>query len=246
MLAALRLGQKKERSVQMSKKMMLLVVGALTALAFTALAGTATAKETKLRCEGAGECTFTASGGEAKFSLVGGDTVKCTGMSGIGAVTSLNAERESTTGTAQLLFTGCKEQNSGFQFSCTNTATAGNVTTNTMTVHSIALPGTTNEAGTLVTGLGVTFSCAGGFASTQLTGSLIGESENKCNTNTGTSHKVLFTATSDGLQALTSYTGVTFRLEGKTSHTGGGSYATGAMSGTGTLTFNQNVILTCA
>jgi hypothetical protein len=230
----------------MSKKTMLLLAGALTALAFTALAGTATAKETKLRCEGAGECTFEASGGEVKISLTGGDTVKCTGMSGSGAVTGLNAERESTTGPVQLLLTGCRDQNSGFQFSCSNTATAGNVTTNVMTVHSIALPGTTNEAGVLITNLNVTLVCAGGFAPIQSTGSIIGEAEEKCNTNTGTSHKLLFTATGHGAQSLTSYTGLTFSHETKTSHSSGGTYATSAQVGTGTLTFNQNVIVTCA
>jgi hypothetical protein len=230
----------------MNKKLMLLVVGALTALAFTALAGTATAKETKLKCEGAGACTFTASGGATAFSIVGGDTVVCSGVTGGGEVTGLNAERESSTSNVQLLFTGCKEQNTIFKFNCQNQATAGNVTTNVMISHSIALPGTTNEAGVLLTNAGVTFTCAGGFASTQVTGSIIGESETKCNTNTGTVQRQNFLATGDGVQALTTYTGSTFKLEGKTSHSSGGTYANASQSGTGTLTFNQNVILTCA
>jgi hypothetical protein len=95
----------------MSKKMMLLVVGALTALAFTSIAGTATAKETKLKCEGTGACTFTATSGVTTFSIVGGDTIKCETASGEGQVTNLDAERESTTGTIQVLYKGCKEQN---------------------------------------------------------------------------------------------------------------------------------------
>lgn len=229
----------------MSKKMMLLVAGALTALAFTALAGTATAKETKLKCEGAGACTFTASGGVATFSLAGGDTVKCESWSGNGSMTGLNAERESTTSEVQLLSTGCKEQATVFHFACSNTATSGNVTTNVMVGHSIAIP-TGTEAGELLTNAGVTFTCAGGFASTQVTGSVIVESESKCNTNTGTVRKAVANSPADGVQALSTYTGTTFRLEGKTSHTGGGTYENSAQSGTGTLTFNQNVILTCA
>jgi len=229
----------------MSKKLMLLVAGALMALAFTSLAGTAAAKETKLKCEGAGACTFTASGGETKFSIVGGDTVLCTGVSGSGSVTNLDAERESTTSTVQLLFTNCKEQNTVFHFACSNTATAGNVTTNVMTAHNIAITGGT-EAGVLLTNAGVTFTCAGGFASTQVTGSIIGESETKCNTNTGTVQKQNFETTGDGVQSLTTYTGSTFKLEGKTSHTSGGTYANASQKGTGTLTFNQSVILTCA
>jgi hypothetical protein len=229
----------------MSKKLMLLVAGALMALAFTALAGTAAAKETKLKCEGTGECTFTASGGVTNFSIVGGDTVKCTSVSGGGSVTSLDAERESTTTSVQLLFEGCKEQNTIFHFNCQNTATNGNVTTNVMVGHNIALP-TGTEAGVLLTNAGVTFTCAGGFASTQVTGSIIGESETKCGENTSTEQKQVFNTSGDGAQALTSYTGSTFALEGKTSHTGSGSYATAAQSGTGTLKFNQSVILTCA
>jgi hypothetical protein len=229
----------------MSKKLMLLVAGALMALAFTSLAGTAAAKETKLKCEGAGACTFEATGGSTAFSIVGGDTVLCTGVTGNGQVTNLNAERESTTSTVQLLFTGCKEQNTVFHFACSNTATSGNVTTNVMTGHSIALE-TGTKAGVLLTNAGVTFTCAGGFASTQVTGSIIGESETACNTNTGTVQKQVFSTTGDGAQALTTYTGSTFKLEGKTSHTSGGVYANAAQSGTGTLTFNQNVILTCA
>jgi hypothetical protein len=237
-----------ERLARMSKKMMLFAAGVLIALAFTALPGTAAAKETKLKCEGAAEtaCTFTASGGSTAFSIAGGDTVLCSGMSGNGQVTNLNAERESSTGTVQLLFTGCKEQNTVFHLACSNTATSGSVTTNVMTTHAVALPVTTSEAGSLMTNAGVTMTCAGGFASTQITGSIIGEGEGKCNTHTGTIHRGVFNTTGDGAQALTTYTGSTFRLEGKTSHTSGGSYGNFAAQGTGTLTFNQNVVLTCA
>ena len=44
----------------------------------------------------------------------------------------------------------------------------------------------------------------------------------------------------------TAYTGNSFNLLGKTSHSSGGTNVTGSQSGTGTLTFNQKVILTCA
>jgi hypothetical protein len=230
----------------MNKKLMLLVAGALTALAFTALAGTATAKETRIKCEGVGACTFTISGGEVRLSSHNGDTIWCTSEEGNGEVTGLNAERESTTDTMRLLFKGCKEQATIFHFSCSNTATAGNITTNVLTTHGIALPGTPTEAGALLTGLNMTFTCAGGFASTQWTGDLIGESETKCNTNTGTVQKLVFSAPTHGTQADRTYTGTTHDLQSKTSHTGGGSYETFAISSTTTLTYNQNVILTCA
>jgi len=230
----------------MSKKLMLLAVGALTALAFAALPGAAWAKETKLKCEGVGACTFTATSGVTQFSIEGGDTVKCEASSGTGQVTNLNAERESTTSTVQLLFTDCTEQNTIFHFKCTNTATAGNITTNVLTAHNIALPGTPTEAGALLTNAGVTFTCAGGYAPTQVTGNIIGEYENKCNTNTGTKQTINFMTNGDGLQKDTAYTGDVFKLEGKTKHEVAGKYADSSQDGTGTLTFNQNVILTCA
>ncbi|HEX3042759.1 MAG TPA: hypothetical protein VHP56_11790 [Solirubrobacterales bacterium] len=231
----------------MNKKLMLLVAGALAALAFTALPGAASAKETKLKCEGAGACTYTVSGSVSEFSLLKGDTVKCESVTGTGTVTGLNAERESTTSTVELLFHSCKEQITPFHFACSSAAQpSGTVTTNPLVAHTIALPGSTSEAGVLLTGTSVTFTCAGGFASTQVTGSAIGEIESKCNTNTGLTQKLNFTATAHGTQTFRTYTGASADLEGKTSHTGGGSYETAAQTGKGTLTFNQNVILTCA
>jgi len=232
----------------MNKKLMILVAGALTALAFMALAGAASAKETKLKCEGAGECTFTVDPNlavEPEFSLLGGDTVKCKGgASGSGAVTGLDANRESTTSTVQLLFKECKEQNTIFHFNCQNTATNGNITTNVMTVHNIALPGTPNEAGVLLTNAGVSFSCAGGFVPTVVTGNVIGEYENKCgSTSTGKQLKLNFTVAAHGTQTDRTYTGTSYDLEGMTKEK---PYETAAQTGTGTLTFNQNVELTCA
>ena len=128
-----------KRKATMNKKLMLLVVGVLAVLAFTALAGSATAKETKLKCEGAGECTYTVAGGESRFSLNGGDTVWCTEVEGNGTVTGLNAERESTTSNVRLLFKNCKEQATIFHFACTNNGNAGQITTNIMQAHNVAL-----------------------------------------------------------------------------------------------------------
>jgi hypothetical protein len=234
--------------VQMGKKKLtLLVTGVLTVLAVMALAGTASAKETKLKCEGSGLCTFTATSGVTQFSIEGGDTVKCEASVGSGEVIGLNAERESTTSKAILLFRGCREQNTIFHFTCSNLAEQGSITTNEIIVHNIALPGTPTEAGALLTNAGVTFTCVAGHAPTQVTGSIIGEYENKCNTNTGTKQTINFLTNGDGLQKDTSYTGSTFRLEGKTNHTNPESkYVNSAQDGTGTLTFNQNVILTCS
>jgi hypothetical protein len=233
----------------MNKKLMLLVAGALMALAFTSLAGTAAAKETKLKCEGEGTCSFSVTSPPevaTNFSIVGGDTVKCTSVTGGGEAIELNAERESATATVQLLFENCREQITPFHFLCSNTKTGGNITSNVMTSHNIAIE-TGTKAGVLLTNAGVTFSCAGGFAETLVTGNIIGESETACGTNTGTVQKQVFKTTAHGVQALKTYTGSTFKLEGKTSHTNPESkYSESAQDGTGILTFNQKVILTCA
>lgn len=228
----------------MSKTTKLLMAGGLLTLALMVLVGNAAAKETMFKCEGTGACTFAATSGVTSFSIIGGDTVKCEASSGSGDVINLNAERESTTSTVQLLYTGCKEQNTIFHFACSNTATSGNITTNVMTMHDIALPGTSTEAGGLLTNAGVTFTCAGGFASTQITGSLIGHIEEPCG-HTGTTLSILYTESSDGEQVNVAYTGSTFDLEGKTSHTGGGSYATAAQAGTVVYHFNQSFVVTC-
>jgi hypothetical protein len=231
----------------MNRKLTLVLAGALAALAFMALTGSAAAKETKLKCEAlSGACTFVIAGGEMRLSLHDGDTIACNLEEGSGSVVNLNAERESTTSELELTFKGCKEQNTAFHFSCSNTATAGNITTNVMTAHNIAI-GSGTKAAVLLTNAGFTFTCAGGFASTQVTGNYIGEIETACGTNTSAVQKWVFSVPADGTQALRTYTGITFDLEGKTSHTNAESkYQTAAISSTTTLTYNQNVILTCA
>jgi hypothetical protein len=231
----------------MSKqKMMPLVAGTLTALAIVALAGTASAKETHLKCEGTGACTFSVSGFPTNISLAAGDTVKCSSVLGNGEVTGLDAIRESTTGTVQLLFTDCREKDSGFNFTCSNTKSAGNITTSTMTMHFVGLTAL-SQAGVLMTNAGVTFTCAGGFAATQLTGNLIGEYESGCNFNTGSIQGIRFSTFEHGAQSLTIYTGSIFRLEGKAAHSNPESaYLNAALSGSYNFSFNQNVILTCS
>jgi hypothetical protein len=221
----------------MNRKLTMALAAALAALAFMALTGSAAAKETKLKCEGSGKCTFTTVSGRSIIRILS-DAIFCEASSGSGEVINLSEERESTTDTAQVLYTGCKEQNTAFHFSCSNTGTAGNITTNVMTTHYIALPGTPTEAGVVKTNAGVTFTCAGGFASTQITGSVIAESETKCGENTSTVQKI-------SSKNLTVITGSTFKPEGKTSHTSGGVYEGAEIESTTTMTFNQKVILTC-
>ncbi|HSS42859.1 MAG TPA: hypothetical protein VLK37_09985 [Solirubrobacterales bacterium] len=234
----------------MNKKLMLLVVGALTALAFTALPGAASAKETALKCEKA-PCTFEVSGGVSEFSTAGGDTVKCESVTGSGGAINLNAENETTTTTVQLLFHGCKEQATIFHFACSNTATSGTVTTDPITGHLIALPEAASGNGVLLTDQHTTFTCAGGFARTTVTGSVIGENEAKCGEPASTDQKLDFKATAHGQQKFKTWTGNTYDLIAATNHiqTGSGTttgYETASQTGTGTLTWNTKVQVTCA
>jgi hypothetical protein len=233
----------------MNKKLMLLVAGALAALAFTALPGIASAQETALRCLGAGPCTYTIAGGAGSFSLSNGDTLYCTSVNGSGELTGLNAERESTTNSTRLLFHGCKETNTFFKFACTTPGhPSGTMTTNVTVGHSVKLNAAEapNEAGILITNVNMTMTCAGGFAATTKTGSLIGEMEKKCGPGSkGKELKGEFRSSGHGSQTPRVYTGITYDLQAATNHSGGGVYSTVGLIGTGTLTFNQEVELTC-
>jgi len=230
----------------MSKKLMLLVAGALTALAFTALPSIASAGEPLLLCETGGECSYSVAGGESRFSATNGDTVWCSSVSGTGKMTGLDANKEAKTGEVQLLFHGCKEQATAFHFSCTSSGQpAGTVTTNKMVTHNVYLDAAKTKQGVLLTSSNVTFTCAGGFASTTVTGNAMGEMETTCGT-TGKTLALNFTASSHGQQTFkqTTGTGTVFDLTAQTNHPSG-AYATAAQTGTGTLTFNQNVVPTC-
>jgi hypothetical protein len=232
----------------MSKKMMLLAAGALAALAITALPGAASAKETALKCEKS-PCTFTVAGGATTISAVGGDTISCTSVTGSGEAINL-VNNETTTSKVSLKYHGCKETATAFKFACTSPGQpSGTITSNTMTAHTVALPGTASENGILLTDAKTTFTCAGGFARTTVTGNIIGENEAKCGVAASNTQRWNFAATSHGNQAIKTWTGLTFDLILATNHnetpTATSGYETAAKVGTTTLTWNQNVQKTC-
>jgi hypothetical protein len=238
----------------MNKKLMLLVAGALTALAFTALPGAASAKETALDCEtDVSNCTFTVAGVAASFSAKpSGDTVSCPTVTGSGGV--LNPiGNAATTITVSLKFHNCVETSTGFKFACTTPGQpSGTIVPTANTVgHLVALDKAVapSENGILLTDNKATFTCAGGFARTTVTGNVIGENEEKCGAAASKIQKVNFETKGHGEQSITTWTGKTFDLLGMTNHpatpTIGGTYETGAQKGTGTLTWNQNVRVTC-
>ncbi|HSS41940.1 MAG TPA: hypothetical protein VLK37_05235 [Solirubrobacterales bacterium] len=238
----------------MSKKLMLLAAGALTVVAFTALPSVSSAKETQIKCLGAGACTYTVAAGESKFSTTSGDTVSCTSVTGNGSQT-LDANRESTTGEVQLLFHGCKETTTIFKFNCSTPGQpTGTIKPEPMVTHNItdeATFGANVKVGVLLTNAKVTFTCAGGFAATTVTGNVIGTLDENCVGRPASNIvKQSFNTTGvHGQQDHKLYTGVNYDLIGMTNHpttpTTGGTYETAAQTGTGTLTFNQNVEITC-
>jgi hypothetical protein len=235
----------------MNKKLMLLALGALAALAFTALPGAASAKETALKCEKS-PCTFTIHGGVSEFSTPAPDTVKCTSVTGSGEAINL-VSNETTTFKVSLKFHECKEQNTIFKFACTTPGQpSGTIVSNTITGHFVALEKVhaESENGVLLTDSKGTFTCAGGFARTTVTGNVIGENEEKCNSAATATQKLNFVASKHGTQKIETWTGGTYDLIGATNHnetpTATGSYETAAQSGTGFITWNQKVQVTCA
>ncbi len=236
----------------MSKKLMLLAAGALTALAFSALPIAASAGEFEHHCTSTGgvaeECTnMTIASGALEYSNDNHEGYTCTSVTG-----TATAEKTGTTGTAKLTFTGCKETVTFFKFSCTNTGTAGKVETNTLVSHNVYLEPNTQaqtKPGLLLTGVNVTFTCAG-FATKTLTGNIIGIITNSNCTSAVTSMTVKFeklgaaTGTTQEWEQITT-SGTFFDLI--QNNDAGGSYTTSALKGEGTITTRagQHIRLTC-
>jgi hypothetical protein len=228
----------------MSKKLMLLAAGILSALAFTALPSVASAGTSTLHCAKL-PCTGTVTGGVAKLSTTpGGKTVECTSITGNTTQPALT----STTGTAQLTFHECRERTSGFGFSCTGTGQpTRTIQTNVMTTDFVRLETVAPfTPGVLMTGVSVTFTCAG-FQNFTVTGNVIGELEEastKCGVATKTL-KLSFVATSHGQQKWKKVTTAGTEFDLTSNNHAGGAYETAAQEGTGTITWPENVTLTC-
>jgi hypothetical protein len=229
----------------MSKKLMLLVAGVLSALALTALPSVASAGEPTLHCTSL-PCTYTVAGGVFEFSTTGGSTIKCTSVTGTGNQTALSG----TTGSVTLTFHECREQVTGFGFSCTGKEQpARTIKTNSLVTHNIFIEPKVQvpngTPGVLWTNTNLTYTCAG-FQNFTDTGAVIGHTENpQCNTATKT-YKLEFAVVGHGHQKFTTVTttGLPFDMA-VNNDTVSGAYETEAMKGTLTLTYNQNVTLTC-
>jgi hypothetical protein len=224
----------------MNKKLKALGAGALAILALALVPAGASAGEFISDCETGASCSGTISGGAGTFSNSAGETFSCTAVTGTATLTS-----GTSTGTVQLAGTGCVETISGFKFSCSNTATAGKITTNTLTWHNVYVDSNKTLPGILVTGVNVTLVC-GTFVKKTFTGNLLGAKLNpECGvfkaTETGS-----FEQTAHGTQKYTQVTGTGTVFDLISNNDAGGAYATSSLTGTLTGTVSgTKVKATC-
>jgi hypothetical protein len=232
----------------MNKKLMDLATGVLAALALAALPAMASAGEFAADCEnGAATCTGTVAGGKTELKNDKGEGISCASVGGKATVTNGSA-----TGAVELTFKTCKENITGFGFSCNNTGVAGEIKTGSIITHyiwihhdkttpgiKITLPGFGTGTG------GVTFNCAG-FAKKTVTGTLI---EHLPFPNCGTfqaSHSAEFTETSTGVQKYMQVTTTGEKTDLISNNDAGGAYTTTSQIGSGVVTWTgTKVRLTC-
>lgn len=226
----------------MSKKLMLLAAGALTALAFAALPAVASAGEFPIHCASPvnGNCNSNVTGGTAELNNTNNEGVHCTSVSGTASTVN-----NGSTGTAQLTFHGC----TAFGFSCNSTGQPSNtIKTNVMNSRLVYIdPGETTPGVTL-SGINVTFSCAGGLVRKTVTGSIIGhfEDESKKCGQTVASMAVQFEKTINGHQKWNQVTTSGPIDDLISNNDAGGAYVTSSQTGTGTLTSTTGLTaLTC-
>jgi len=226
----------------MNKKLMLLAAGALTALAFAALPTVASAEEYLAHCE-VHECVGTITGGTSSLVSDNGDTITC---SAVGGGTTLTTT--STTGEANLHFTGCREHVTFFTFQCNSAgAAAGTINANGLTYHLVNLEHGGTTPGIKFTNVSVTFECTG-FSKKTVTGSVVGhltEPANICN-KTVTTHTVHFEqGATTGSQKYKQVTTTGTETDLIANNDAGGSYTTAAQIASGTIHWNHDVEITC-
>lgn len=221
------------------KKLAILMTGALAAFAVAALPAVATAGEFTADCESSTSCSATITGGIATLTNSNNEKIECASTDGTATQT-----HNSSTGTTELTFTGCKERVSGFGFACNSPgAASGVITTNPMVSHLIYIdPLTLNEGtpGVLLTGANVTFSCAA-YLKKNVTGNIIGHWTDPQCRMFAASHTVTFEQISAGNQKYTQVTttGTKYDLISN-NDTELGAYLTSSQTGTGTLTAENN------
>jgi hypothetical protein len=201
----------------MSKKLMLLAAGALSALAFAALPAFASAEELEAHCPVA-PCIGTITGSSSEHSIElendAGEKVDATALDGTIEIKTGTTK----TATVELDFTHVYETSSGFKFTCNTPGQAsGTIKTGPLTAHFINIGKSTETIpGVLLTlpAAGITFECAGGLVKKTVTGNIIGtilEPTTVCN-KADTNTKVTFNIKGVGTQEHELYTGTAYDL----------------------------------
>ncbi|HEX3043012.1 MAG TPA: hypothetical protein VHP56_13075 [Solirubrobacterales bacterium] len=228
----------------MSKKLMLLAAGVLSALAVAALPAIASAQEYEVHCP-TGVCTGSITGlaSEHAIELENDAKEKVSAAEVKGNIEI--SKSTTTTATVSLEFREVRETISGFKFKC-NTAGAesGVIKTGPLVGHFVNLTTGGTNPGILLTNINVTFTCAGGLSTKTVTGNIIGTiTEPNCNKPT-TTNKVTFNIKSGtpGTQEHLLYTGTAFDL---ISGPHANDTTTSAQTGHGNVKWNQDVELTC-
>jgi len=192
----------------MTKKLMLLAAGALTALAFAALPMGASAVEMTATCS-AVPCVGTIEiTGFVELTDDSGLGIRCDKTGG----TVTQAASPSSTVTATITFSECNE--TAFSTECNNEgAGTKKIVTNTLTGHFITIV-TNSTNGILLTGFNITFECPLFGIKKTVTGNLIGTLENKATVcgKAVTTHTIEFTEEKPGFQTHRTWTGKTFDL----------------------------------
>jgi len=187
------------------KKLVLLALGAVSAVMF-ALPAVASAGEWEVDPAGVTFTPGSNSGLNSVLTTNNNETVTCEGSTGSGAYNALSH----TTGTIELTFTGCRE--SIFGTTCSNTTTAGRITTTKATLTNEYLTDDKKTPGVTIKGTGTeehlaTFTCDFGGVKLKVTGTVMGAFEaNECGTNS-TVHKLEFNSPTHGNQQYKQITG---------------------------------------
>src|SRR5215216_5579315 len=225
----------------MSKKLMLLAAGALTALAFAALPAVASAAEFEAHCSASATCSGTIAGGQAVLQDDSGGLagkVTCTTTTGTTTQTST-----SSTGTATLTFDHCT---AGLGGECENEGVGTQkIVTNQLVSHLVIIHASPKVVGVLLTGINVTFTCHTfiGTVRKTVTGNIIGEITNPNCGVAKTSHTLTFAKTGPEPADPQKYMQVTtagtkFDLtSGTHSPEPGSDSTTSSQTGTGTTSY---------
>lgn len=211
----------------MSKKMMLLTMAAVGALAAMPAAGSAQ----EIHIDGVSSFTGVSGGGILLAS--GEPKIQCKG----GGITGSFDSGSSTTGKITLDSTGCTAEFLGIKANCNTSGAESQTIASSGAFHLITV---NSKPGILVTPVATTIICPG-FSNTKVAGNIIGTLLSPACGASSTSFALAFTATGSTQDHL-EYTGVKYDL---TSQTGSGSAVTAGLNSAATLESTTSGTLTC-